>query len=655
MDILDALQRAHIASDEYYNLKHAAAYNTTFEFPQEAIDEDMQLWKQCSHDFTLMCKTKQDRLADNRLSEARVRAVFGADGTAIPGMLATDFILLLECGKTGVTPILPEDFQPESKKVPPLRARYITLKHTINSLLFEQWEKSTMILMTTAEAMRIEGAHFSPQHQADSKGKPEGRVIGDLSGQHDPSYTPLNGTANSKASLRNQISCKWGEIRHPTISQLIDMVLIAADNHGWEALVLWKKDLKGAFNLINYNPAFCRLFAFPLSDGLTMIHLAGLFGWIGMPHAFQVLTRSLQALCSYLIEGWCLWYVDDLMAVSPISTYVKDSTIVDESVQQLLGQGSIAAKKSQCARALEFLGWLIDLDARTVTLCERNLHKLLHALFCFDIKDKISIALIQRIASLVSRTSMLSRHMRPYTHELHIITSAYENPNVRIKLTQLAQSDIIMWRSYSLLLVAKPLLLSRTLESFRQREPHYCFKYDASLYRIAVGVHSAIDDALVTFAAIDLPFAVNNEARRQNTMEFTAIVFGLLLCWKFKMSNFDYNLHGDSMSSLAWAQASRVNSTIARRSNIVFTTLSMHLNAHVAIATHIPGKLNVVYDGLSRNVSPEELGLDPTKEYNATDDTAIVMFLRLCDPDFPLDDIDAHTALLLQCQHLLVV
>ena len=654
-DILDALQRAHIASDEYYNLKHAAAWNTTFEFPPEAINEDMQLWDQCLRDFTLMCKTKQDRLAGNRLSEARVREVFGHDGTIIPGMLASDFNLLLEFGRTGVTPILPIDFKPENKLIPPLRARYTTLKHTINSLLFEQWEKNTMILMTTAEARGIEGAHFSPQHQADSKGKPEGRIIGDLSGQHDTAYTPLNGTANSKASLRIAISDTWGEIRHPTISQLIDMVLLAADNHGWEALILWKKDLKGAFNLVNYNPAYCRLFAFPLSDGLTVIHLAGLFGWIGMPHAFQVLTRSLQALCSYLIKGWCLWYVDDLMAVSPISTYVKDSAIVDEKVQHLLGQGSIAAKKSQCARALEFLGWYIDLDTKTVTLCERNLHKLLHALFCFDIADKISIALIQRIASLVSRTSLLSRHMRPYTHELHIITSAYDNPNVRIKLTTIAQSDIIMWRSYSLLLVSKPFLLSRTLESFRPRDPQYCFKYDASLYRIAVGVHSAIDDELIAFAAIDLPFAVNTEARRQNTMEFTAIVFGLLLCWRLAIKDFNYNLHGDSMSSLAWAQANRVNSTIARRSNIVFTTLSMHLNAHVAIATHIPGKLNVVYDGLSRNVSPAELGLDPSKEYSASDDTAIVMFLRLCDPDFPLDDIGAHTALLMQCQHLLVI
>ena len=129
-----------------------------------------------------------------------------------------------------------------------------------------------------------------------------------------------------------------------------------------------------------------------------------------MPHAFQILTRSLQAVCSHIISGLCQWYVDDLMAVSPITTYVYDSTIVDNTVQQLLGIGSIAKKKSQCARALEFLGWTINLDTQTVTLCDRNLHKLIHALFCFNTEDKLSIALIQRIASLASRASMLSRH-----------------------------------------------------------------------------------------------------------------------------------------------------------------------------------------------------------------------------------------------------
>ena len=85
-----------------------------------------------------------------------------------------------------------------------------------------------------------------------------------------------------------------------------------------------------------------------------------------------------------------------------------------------------------------------------------------------------------------------------------------------------------MWRSFVLLLVAQRTKLSRSMETFRPQAPQYCFKYDASSTRIAVGVYTSVHDELLTFAAVDLPFAVNNEAKRQNTMEFLAIIFGLL-------------------------------------------------------------------------------------------------------------------------------
>ena len=55
-----------------------------------------------------------------------------------------------------------------------------------------------MIFLKQHEALLIPGIHFSPQHHADSKGKPEGRIIGDLFGQHDENLTPLNGSANDK-------------------------------------------------------------------------------------------------------------------------------------------------------------------------------------------------------------------------------------------------------------------------------------------------------------------------------------------------------------------------------------------------------------------------------------------------------------------------
>ena len=86
-----------------------------------------------------------------------------------------------------------------------------------------------MILLRKEDAMRIDGLHLSPQHHADSKGKPEGRIIGDLSGQHNPTFTPLNGSAQDKDQLRDAIALKWGEIKHPTVDQLVNMVLTAAD------------------------------------------------------------------------------------------------------------------------------------------------------------------------------------------------------------------------------------------------------------------------------------------------------------------------------------------------------------------------------------------------------------------------------------------
>lgn len=130
-------------------------------------------------------------------------------------MLPADFRLLLEFAQSGITPLVGQDFVPQATNLPPLRQRYLTLKHTVNSLLFKQWGDGTMALLDTNKAKQIRGIHFSAQHQADSKGKQEGRVIGDLSGQHDPAYTPLNGTSESKDALRRDIAEAWGKSNTP--------------------------------------------------------------------------------------------------------------------------------------------------------------------------------------------------------------------------------------------------------------------------------------------------------------------------------------------------------------------------------------------------------------------------------------------------------
>jgi hypothetical protein len=193
------------------------------------------------------------------------------------------------------------------------------------------------------------------------------------------------------------------------------------------------------------------------------------------------------------------------------------------------------------------------------------------------------------MASLISRASILSQHMRPYTHALHIITSGYSQSRNKIKLTILALSDVMMWRALVLLVVANPTKLSRPMESFRPQESTYCIKYDTSLTGLGFGIYHLPDNQLLTYAALQLPFTVTNESKRQNTMEFVAVIFGLLLAWRSKLRSFHYTLHGDSTSSLASAKVDRVNSFLARRANIAFTTVSMYLNATLSDTEQIPG------------------------------------------------------------------
>ena len=72
---------------------------------------------------------------------------------------------------------------------------------------------------------------------------------------------------------------------------------------------------------------------------------------------------------------------------------------------------------------------------------------------------------------------------------------------------------------------------SPTQKNYRDRWNHskkICIKYDASLTGLGVGLYNVSTDTLLTFAALQLPVEVNNESKRQNTMEFVAVIFGLL-------------------------------------------------------------------------------------------------------------------------------
>jgi hypothetical protein len=426
------------------------------------------------------------------------------------------------------------------------------------------------------------------------------------------------------------------------------LILAAVALHGWAGITLWKKDLQGAFTLLWFRPIDVQLLAFPLTNELSVVHLAGMFGWVGMPYVFQVLTIALVALCSFYILGLCLMYVDDIMGVSSIHTAASEMTTVNTHVTGLLGPAAIAHPKDECDRALVWVGWYVNLDLQTVTLSRRNLLKTVYAFFCFSITDKVTRLPVETMASLASRCSQLCRPMRPYTKALYDTIGLYNDRHVRRTLPALAKVNVAVWRVFLLLSRFDPAQLSRPITSFAIRLPTLIFKYDASLLTLAIGVYSRSHDGapliLLAYTSIDLAFPTT-EARKQNTFEFLTVSVGVLLCQMLNIHHQSCELHGDSISSLAWSQQDRASSTLARRSNIAYTLAAAHNDITVVNCIHIPGKENVVYDGLTRLRTAADVGLPPHLQLFFPPDHPIHTFLLLCDPDAPLEGYRAHAEL----------
>jgi len=144
---------------------------------------------------------------------------------------------------------------------------------------------------------------------------------------------------------------RWGQITHPTATQLAAMALrVSTRLDGREPMVLWKMDLKGAFTLMLIDPNSVQLLAFALTPDaggmdLTMAYITGMFGWTCMPVAFQVVTRAISRAVSSRISGECMMYVDDLMGCCGLSELQHDQDQARWVCNTLLGPDAVEGRR----------------------------------------------------------------------------------------------------------------------------------------------------------------------------------------------------------------------------------------------------------------------------------------------------------------------
>ena len=635
-DRLREIIRAAIrASDEDYGIGEAVTWAGGYTFPQSMLESSLAGFKEAGFDLTSMVRNQLLLLAPNRLNDHRITQLHPDN---------PEKNLLYDLAK-GMRVPLPPDFRPNGTEPPaPLRATYIRVHAAVNRMLGSIVDQKLAFLLPKPLALQyIRNIHFCSAHWAPKKGKPSGRPIGDLTYV---SGSPLNTPATTAAS-----AAFYGDIRHPTIEDIVNMVLDfwlkakAKDpTVQWTDLRLWKLDLRGAYQLISFRPEDAALFAMELTDDLVYIQFAGIFGWSSTPAAFHVITRAISWELRHLLVSFILMYVDDIIGICFLRDIASELAKAQQVCTDLLGPNAVATEKTEFGTRIEVIGYVVDLARMRVSISDKNFLNTIYGFLSVDLDAPMTLPTAQRLASWGSRYGKICRAMRPFSGALHRISAGRTSRHATFLLTDEAKLAIRCWRAMLYLLRFDEDKFSRTLESFNLATPPcYIVEFDASLAGAGVLLFQRIDGAEVCLgcSAVDLSsLEFGTDSSFQNVSEFIGVILGIIGLVKLGVRDVDILVRGDSISALTWVETERYRGSLVTNSSWVFTTLSIAYNISVKETMHIPRTGNSRCDQLSRlGVSGETVsssicnfGLGSPRILDLANCKYVRQILRGCDP-----------------------
>ena len=606
---------------------------TDFRLPPDVFTRDATdlLRKESLSD---LIQERQIYRAPSRFNADRCRKVFIND---------PEFDILMEIASSGVRIDTDESFACCSN---PDATRQIEtrLPNTLAFHAFELWRTGAVLLLPRT-ILNPYKPHYSNVHWVPKPGLDIGRFLGDCSNREVGS--PLNSRL-----AKDLIKDRFGTIEHPTIAELVNMIVQFADLHGGLSnVVLWKEDIAGAFGQYNHRASDCHLLSFPIAPDLAMVYMCGMFGWTGSPYAFGPFSRAFKRQCNLRIHGRMDVYVDDFMGVSTVANGDRDQELAQQLIVDAFGPGGInLAKSTPPVRWTELIGWTVDLDLGTLRPNPKGIEKLALAFFSINIDEKQSLHSLQVLASLACRYSQGLRGMRSFVQPLYVLTRGWHRKLHRKSLTSSSKLAIVMWRSVTLILLSDPTFLAVPLSTFRTtsvEDWQFFIISDAGPEALGVAVYDRSYHCLA-HTSFKLPFHAT-ESRYQNAREFQGLLLGeLVLCW-LGINHARIEWRGDNMSELSWARRDMCTSSTAQVSFLAHSWLNILSDNEIVSVVHQAGTTMGDIDGLSRfRVTQFEAITDVTAHLR----TASELFV-LCDPTANRSTISSHYDCLCRILHVL--
>jgi hypothetical protein len=244
--------------------------------------------------------------------------------------------------------------------------------------------------------------------------------------------------------------------------------------------------------------------------------------------------------------------VDDFCVCSPLKSAENDRNVTRQLTVQLMGTDAVAENKWEHGRRIDFVGWDFNLDTQRVTLSKKNHYKAIYCFFMLNTSGVQTLHTMQEVASRATRYSTVCRYMRPYTAAFYAMTTNYKSASAKHKLSAEAIMDVQMWRAFLCLLAFDEENYARPIESFRIHDARFKIEYDASLtgLGLVISERCGLEWSIIQYVGMEFPFNVNKDSSFQNTCEYLAIVTGVFVLFLCGYKHFEYELIGDSMSSI---------------------------------------------------------------------------------------------------------
>jgi hypothetical protein len=592
--------------DKDYGESEAIKWAQGFQINPEILVRDSADLLRHENNFCSLVTERLANLSPNRLSRDRILRNISLDNPE------RERLLLLADG----VPILTADGfvpngLPADEPLPRLSAGYVKVACAVNKLLSDSILSKGLGILLPKELARaaIPDLHVSYLGWTPKWGKESGRNLNDgsrTSNKRD--WLPLNGE-------EVKLACdeKWGRIQHCTIIDYVRLILRFYDeqraldpNFTWAQVRLWKLDLKGAYTLISFSPEDVKWMAAELDEDRLIFFLCGVFGWTGMPAAFQVVTRAVSFELLLRLKGLSLMYVDDIAGVTRVDWLEFDMNAAKCFCEEVLGVGCVEPSKSIAGQRIDFLGYTVDIHVLLVGIARKNVLKALHAYFQASTSTGATLLVreFQALASYAVRYRTICSLMAPFVRALYVNIRG-RNQNARVKVSPESARTILLMRALLILTAVREQDFAAPLFGYADAPISWRIEFDASLKGLGIIfflITAAGEVPMGAVVADITQLQFGNSAKNQNTAEFLCVVVAFLVMAKRGIAPCQVGLRGDSRSALHWASTQSFKSELVCNASVAMVLLAKRFGYVVTDEQHLAGVKNVRCDDLSRGV-----------------------------------------------------